>query len=133
MASVSIKDIAVQAAVLDGFEQVGSFDIFGIGQVRDGAGNLEDAVVGSGREVQLLHGLLQQIARSGADPAILFQVGLAHAAVAVNPAAVEAFLLNAPGFGDAVAHGFRGLRRSIFAQFADGKGGSFHMDINAVQ
>ena len=54
----SIKQIPVEAAVLDRFEQVRGSDGLGAGEVGDGARDLEDAVVGAGGQMQFLHGLL---------------------------------------------------------------------------
>ena len=51
---------AVQSAVLDGFGDVLDGDIRFGGEVGDGAGDFEDAVVGAGAEALLLHGALEQ-------------------------------------------------------------------------
>jgi len=49
-AADSIKDVSVEAPVLDGFEQVRGVDLLAAGQIGDGAGDLEDAVIGPGGE-----------------------------------------------------------------------------------
>ena len=45
-----IEQVPVEAAVLDGFEEVRCFDAIGAGKVGDGAGDFEDAVIGAGGE-----------------------------------------------------------------------------------
>lgn len=39
-----VEQGAVEGAVLDGFKEVRGFDAVGVGEVGDGAGDLEDAV-----------------------------------------------------------------------------------------
>ena len=51
---------AIQGAVLDGFGDVGDGNGGGGGQVGDGAGYFEDAVVGAGAEALLLHGAFEE-------------------------------------------------------------------------
>ena len=51
---------AVERAVLNGLGEVGDGDGGGAFEVGDGAGYLEDAVVGAGGEALLLHGALEQ-------------------------------------------------------------------------
>lgn len=60
--SGSVEEVPIEAAHLDGFEEVAGLDVFGVGEVGDGAGDFEDAVVGAGREGELLHGLLEVVA-----------------------------------------------------------------------
>ena len=50
----------VQRAVLDGLEDVGGADVLRLVEVGEGAGDLENPVVGAGREVEVLHGLLEE-------------------------------------------------------------------------
>ena len=52
--------LAVQVAVADGFGQVGGLDRLAAFQVGNGAGYLQDAVVGAGREVKARPGAFQQ-------------------------------------------------------------------------
>jgi hypothetical protein len=51
----SSLDLAVEGAELDGFEEVIGGDGVGRGEVGDGAGDFEDAVVGAGAEVEIRH------------------------------------------------------------------------------
>ena len=48
-------DRAVEAAVLQRLEEVVLADTLGLRQVRDGAGDLKDAVMGPRTEVQIMH------------------------------------------------------------------------------
>ena len=50
---------SIERAVLDGFGQVRHGQALGAFKVGDGAGNLEDAVVGARGESLLLHGALE--------------------------------------------------------------------------
>jgi hypothetical protein len=47
----------------------------------DGAGDLEDAVVSAGREVELFHRLLEQAPQRGVDGAMLADLRVRHAGV----------------------------------------------------
>jgi len=51
--------LPIQGAVLDRFTEVGGVDFFGGGEVGDGAGDLEDTVVGAGAEAELGQGQSQ--------------------------------------------------------------------------
>ena len=48
--------IPIEVTITDGFSNVIRFDGFGTFKVSDGAGNTEDAVVGTSRKVELVHG-----------------------------------------------------------------------------
>jgi len=50
-----IQTEPVEAAVLQRFEEVVLADALGLRQVRDGAGDLKDAVMGPRTEVQIMH------------------------------------------------------------------------------
>jgi len=54
-----MKPIPVERAVRDRLQHVVGADVRGAGEVGQGAGDLEDPVVGAGGEVQLLHRVLQ--------------------------------------------------------------------------
>ena len=49
---------AVEVAVADGLHDVLGRDTLGAGEVGDGAGDLDDAFVGSGGEIEVGHGTL---------------------------------------------------------------------------
>ena len=51
--------LSVEASVAHCFGDVVTFDVLTAGEVGDGAGDLDDALVGSGGEVEVGHGTLQ--------------------------------------------------------------------------
>jgi hypothetical protein len=55
----SHPQIPIQSAEVDGFEEVVGGDGIMPGEVGEGAGDFEDAVVGAGGKVHLLHGVLE--------------------------------------------------------------------------
>ena len=77
----SIKYRAVEASILNGFEDVIALYSFGDGEIGDGAGDFEDAVVGAGGKRELLHRLLEQIAEGGVDRAVFGDVRMRHARI----------------------------------------------------
>ena len=58
--SIFLKLYQTSWSILDGFSYVVGFDDIGIFQVGDGATYFEDAVEGTGGEVELLHCRLEQ-------------------------------------------------------------------------
>ena len=54
-------EAAVEGAVLDGFHDLGGADVFFAGEVGEGAGDFEDAVVGAGGEVEGFHRLFEKV------------------------------------------------------------------------
>ena len=75
-------ELPVQRAVLDRFGDVLAGDVLRAGQVGNRAGDLQDAVVGAGAEVQIGHGELQQLHRRLIQRAVALQLAAAHAGVA---------------------------------------------------
>ena len=67
------------------------------GQVGDGSGDLEDAVVGPGAESQLGHGHLEKLFSLGADGALTLDVLRAHLGVGIDLSAFEPPELDLPG------------------------------------
>jgi len=55
------RGAAVEGAVLDGFGDVVPLDVLRVFEVRDGAGDLEDSVVGAGADAQFVNGHLQDV------------------------------------------------------------------------
>ena len=89
----SIKHRAVEAAVLDGFEEVRGLDFFGAREIGDRAGDFENAIVGARGEAELLHRLLQEIAERGIDRAVFADVRVGHAGVGGDFRAGKSLLL----------------------------------------
>ena len=97
---------AVQVAVLDGFGDVSGTDIRRFFQIGDGAGNFQDAVIGPGGQPQLVDGRFQQAAGNIVNPAVFFDVTIAHAGVAENFGARQSLRLNPAGGGHPIAYRF---------------------------
>lgn len=108
-------------------------DFFGGGEVGDGAGNLEDAVVGAGGEGEFFHGLLEKVAEGGIDRAVLADLGVGHAGVDGRLRAFEAGVLACVGCLDAGAHRGGGLAWNLGAQFLEGQRRRLDMQVDAVQ
>ena len=77
----SIKDVSVEAAVLDGFKEMVRFDAFGTGEIGNRPCDFENAVVGARGETELLHCMLKQIAEGSVDRAVFADLRLIHAGV----------------------------------------------------
>src|SRR5271156_5027160 len=58
---------AVERAVLDRFGDVGNGQLCLAFEVGDGAGDLQDAIVGAGTEALLLHGAFEKLLGIGAE------------------------------------------------------------------
>ncbi len=80
-------------------------DVFRAGQVGDRARQLEHAMVGARREVQLAHGRLHQPLAGLVEPAVLADLGWPHVGVGAQAGAFEALALERSGGGDALANG----------------------------
>ncbi len=72
------SDFADARAVLQRFGQVGGGNIHAAGKVGDGAGEFEDAVVGAGGELQLVHGGAHQSSAGFIQGAILAHLRRVH-------------------------------------------------------
>ena len=129
----SVEHVAVQRAVLDGFEQVGLPDGFGLGEVGDGAGDLEDAVVGAGGQRELFHGLLEQVAHAGIERAVALDLRRGHTGVGREARAAETDELVLAGQFDALAHGGGRLAGLVGAQLGDGERRRLDMDVDAIE
>src|SRR5665811_2115485 len=70
----SIPPLPVDAAVADGFGQVGRADYTGAVQVGDGSRHFEDAVMGAGTQSQAVDGSGQQLIGSRGQPADSFNL-----------------------------------------------------------
>ena len=97
---------------MDGLEEVVGGDRVGAGEVGDGARDLEDAVVGAGGEVELLHGLLEKLAERRIDGAMLADLRVRHAGVGAGARAGEAGALAEARGLDAGADGGRRFARA---------------------
>ena len=127
--------ISVQRAILDRFANVVGGDVFGIGEVGDGAGDLEDAIVSAGAEVQLGHGHLHHAFGGFVEGAMALEELGGHAGVAADLGILgEALALDVARFFHALADGGGGLAGSSFAGDVPIRhGGDFDVDVDAVE
>ena len=119
---------------MDGFGDVFGGEVFGAGEVGDGAGDFEDAIVGAGAEVEIGHRELQKFERRVVENAVGFEFPAAHAGVAGDLRfLLETFLLTLARGDDAFADlrgGFAGFAAGDLAEF-DGR--DFDVQIDAVE
>ena len=106
-------------AVAYGFGDVRQFDILLAVEVGYGAGYLQDAAVGAGREVETGHGGLQHTVCLLVEDAVLVEHTVGHLRIAVHKVRVLiALRLYLTGGNDTLAYlgrRFAGLRRRQFA------------------
>ena len=110
-----------------------SLDIFGIGQIGDGPGDLEDAVIGAGGERELFHRLLEEVAEPGFQGTMPAKLGVGHPSVGDCIAAFEALELSFAGAQDPLADWRGGLARLGRAQLGKGDRRSFDVDVDPVE
>jgi hypothetical protein len=120
--------ITVEAAVLDGFGEVLGSDGGGLIEVGDGAGDFEDAVVGAGGEAHAADGHFEGALAGIVESADFADVAGGHAGVVESAGA-----LYGAGLFDAGANLGRRLGGGIAAQFLEGDGWDFDVDIDAIQ
>ncbi len=120
---------------MDRFADVVGEDVFGGGEVGDGAGDFEDAVVGSGAEVQLGHGHLHHAFGGFIEGAMALEELGGHAGVATDFGIFgEAVTLDDARFFHALADGggaFAG--DSLAGDVPIRHGGDFDVDVDAVE
>src|ERR1017187_9097692 len=120
--------IAVEAAVLDGFGEVLGGDGGGFIEVGDGAGNFEDAVVGPGGEAHASDGDFAVALAGIVESADFADIAGGHAGVVESAGA-----LYGAGLLDAGADFGGRLGGGIAAQFLEGDGWDFDVDIDAIE
>ena len=76
--------LPVEGPVLDGLGDVLGLDAGGAGQIGDGAGDLQDAVVGPGAEMQFADRHLEHVLGVRRQGAVFLDVFRAHRGVAVH-------------------------------------------------
>ena len=75
--------IPIEVAITDGFSNMIRFDGFGTFKVSDGAGNTEDAVVGTSGKVELVHGSTKTGEGSIIEDDVLLKQGTRHLSIAM--------------------------------------------------
>ncbi len=112
---------------------MGGGDFVGGGEVGDGAGEFDDAVMGAGGEVHLTGGGAHQLLARRVERAVLAYLAGAHVGVRDARRARKAGALAGAGRFDAPTHGGRGFRRADGGQLLVGDARHVEMDVNAVE
>lgn len=122
---------SVESPVADGFAQVGDADLFDGGEIGDGAGDFENAVIGAGGERQPCECLFNQPLTGGIEGAVAFDLGWGEGGVRFA-SAVE--LAGASGT-DPRSHlgGCLGGAGGGAGELSDFKPEHFDMQVNAVE
>ena len=121
---------AIQAAVAQGFGHVRGGDGLAAGQVGDGAGHAQDAMQAARRELQALHGTLEQGLVACLEPAMGHGFRLAHPRIRF---AAARLLARARG-DDAGLDGGRAFAvRRIGPEFMRRQSRYVHMQVDTVQ
>ena len=126
--------LSIQTSVADGFGDVVALDILLTGEVGDGAGDLDDALVGSGGEVEVGHGTLQHLIAWSVELGVLMKQGGIHLGVAMDALdALVPLLLNLPRFDDTLTDGGRRLTLRCTRKLFKGHTRDFHMQVDSIQ
>ena len=125
--------IAIQRPVLNGLVEVGGFDGIGSLQVGDGAGDLQDAVVGAGAKSEFLHRHFQHVLAILVQGAVGADQTRVHPGVAGDLAAGEPLLLDCAGVFDPAADDLGGFPRLFAGDLCVLNGRHFDMNVDAVQ
>jgi len=126
-------------AILDRLCQVSRLDPFAARQVSDGAGQLEDAVIGPGAHAQLLHGRFEQGLARSVHRAELAHLGGSHVGVALQRGVAVGFHsckacpLSLPGCFHPVADGRAWLAQAVVGQLVVLDAGHLDVNVDAVQ
>ena len=132
-APLSVKHIPIERAVLDGLKEMWLLDAVASGQVRDGAGDFQDAVVGASAERELFHRLLEHFAERGVERDVGADLRVAHAGVGreLSPR-VTRELTFACGLYPS-ANDSRTFTRRRILQLTDRERGRLDVDVDAVE
>ena len=105
---------AVEVAVADGFHDVVVLDAVAAFEVGDGAGDLQDAVVGAGAHVHAFHGVAKLFQTSGVGLGVFVEQRRDYLSIAVDARFVlEATFLKGSCGNDALADGGTGLAGAL--------------------
>src|SRR5258708_5378545 len=104
-----------------------------MGEVSYRSGHLEDAVVGASGKRQLLHGLLQQVTKSGIKRTVSLQSGRGYSGIGGNSGITESLPLKLARRIYTIPHCSRTLSNLVTPYFGDGKSRGFNMKVNAVE
>ena len=109
-------------------------DGFASVQIGYGARDFQDAVVGTGGEVETLHGGTKKNHAVGVGLGVLVQEARSHLGIAMDARkAGKAFGLYLAGTDDPFADGGAGLACLAFGKLLEGYRNDFHLDVNPVE
>jgi len=109
-------------------------DVGGAFEVGDGAGDLEDAVVGPRTHVHAFHGVAQLLQAGGVGLGVFVQEGRGHLGVAVDAGFVlEAAFLQHPGGDDALADSGTGFAWGLAGHLLEIDGLHLDLQVDAVE
>ena len=131
--SARLGHAPVQAAVTDGLAEVGHADLRAGLQIGDGAGDLEDAAIGPGREPEALHGPLQQAQAGRFQGAEAPSQGGVHLGVAEAAEALQTLMLSLAGGHHLGPQHRRGRAGGVGRQLLEGHRRHLHLKVDAVQ
>ena len=109
--------IPVQIPEIDGLGQMPDFDVRAAVEVGDGAGHLQDAVVGAGGKAKTVHRLLQNQLSRLVNPTVFADHPAAHLRIGEQPrTTLEPLLLDFPRRHHSLADVCTSLRRFVGGQ-----------------
>ncbi len=115
---------------MDRLADVFGLDAFHPYEVGDRAGDLEDAVVGAGAELEVLHRVAEHLLGGGIERAELLDLGVTHPGIAGGFAsAAEPVGLPSAGPDNTLADRERRLGWLVTGEVAVVDGGSFDMEV----
>lgn len=128
-----VKEIPVEAPVLDGLKQVRCLDAFGCRQIGDRPSDLQDAVISARRQRKLLHGLLQKVSQRGINRTIRADLRVGHAGVGGCAGTLEPVELAAARSLHAGADIGGRFPMFFIAELGDGKRRRFDVQVDTVE
>ena len=124
----------VELAVADGLGDVVGEYLRGGGEVGNGAGHLQDAAVGAGRQGEALHGLSEHLQTCAIRLGVLVNHAFGHLRVAVDAAhAFETGGLDGTCGDDALADLLRRLTLLLFAELLKRDGRDLTLDVYTIE
>jgi len=76
-----MPQIPIQGTVLDGLHHVRGLDGGASSEVGDGARDFQDAVVGAGAELEIRHGVAEELLPGAVELAVLLDLAVGHLGV----------------------------------------------------
>lgn len=126
--------LTIQVAIADGFGQVGGLDVLAAFEVGDGARYFQDAVVGAGREVETVHGVLQQSQAAVVGTGVERKQAAVHLGIAIDAGdGGVALFLNLTGAYHPFANDGAGLAGAGVGHLFEGYGDDFDLQVDTVE